>query len=299
MSNCIVSLCIPTNGILEWVGPVVKSIYKQDVDLEKFEVIITDNGNNELFKEEMQQYEKKYSNFVYRKTDAYQFLNQIEAFRLAKGELIKFVNHRMLVKDGAVQYLIDLAEKYVNEKPGIFFSNGNLKFKDEHVECKTFDEYVRKLSYWSSWSGGLACWKSDFSKIPLETKYNELFPHTDILFFEKNKQKYIVDNKEILEEIPVGHGAKGKYNLFYAFSVEYLLVISRLLESKDIGIGTFLKIKADNKRFLEDLYWQFIIRRKECSYNLEHYRDYLNCYYKHVNIRWGAYKSGVMHLIRR
>ena len=44
------SLCIPTNGIVEWVFPALDSIYAEGVDNERFEVIVTDNGKNEDFK---------------------------------------------------------------------------------------------------------------------------------------------------------------------------------------------------------------------------------------------------------
>ncbi|MDE7422958.1 MAG: glycosyltransferase, partial [Lachnospiraceae bacterium] len=61
LSKPAVSLCIPTNGVIEWVFPVLDSIYKQNVDNDMFEVIVTDNGNNEKFSEEMEIYLKKYS----------------------------------------------------------------------------------------------------------------------------------------------------------------------------------------------------------------------------------------------
>ena len=51
-----ISLCIPTNGVSEWVFPVLDSIYNQGVSEELFEVIVTDNGKNMIFREEMLQY---------------------------------------------------------------------------------------------------------------------------------------------------------------------------------------------------------------------------------------------------
>ena len=47
----LISLCIPTNGVIYLFAPVLESIYKQECDETKFEVIVTDNGNNEDFKE--------------------------------------------------------------------------------------------------------------------------------------------------------------------------------------------------------------------------------------------------------
>ena len=42
----VLSLCLPTNGISEWVFPVLESIYSQNVDESKYEVIVTDNGSS-------------------------------------------------------------------------------------------------------------------------------------------------------------------------------------------------------------------------------------------------------------
>ena len=56
MSQPLISLCIPTNGVIEWVFPVLDSIYSQSVDNELFEVVVTDNGNNAEFKARFDEY---------------------------------------------------------------------------------------------------------------------------------------------------------------------------------------------------------------------------------------------------
>ena len=51
MSSPLLSLCIPTNGIIELIFPVLESIYSQnDVDSSLFEVVVMDNGDNREFK---------------------------------------------------------------------------------------------------------------------------------------------------------------------------------------------------------------------------------------------------------
>ena len=76
-----VSLCIPTNGIVKWVRPVLDSIYASRCRESEYEVIVTDNGNDPEFQSMMEQYAARYQNLIYKKTDAVQFLNQIEAFK--------------------------------------------------------------------------------------------------------------------------------------------------------------------------------------------------------------------------
>ena len=62
------SLCLPTNGISEWVFPALDSIYSQEVNNDKFEVIVTDNGNNDEFRMDMEKYSKEHANLIYKKT---------------------------------------------------------------------------------------------------------------------------------------------------------------------------------------------------------------------------------------
>ena len=80
MSNPIVSLCIPTNGVVEWVFPVLDSIYEQGCDNHDFEVVITDNGNNKNFKEKIKVFNQQHSNLHYFETNALPFINEIESY---------------------------------------------------------------------------------------------------------------------------------------------------------------------------------------------------------------------------
>lgn len=52
------SLYIPTNGIVEWVIAALDSICGENINNEKFEVIVTDNGNDMTFEALMSDYEK-------------------------------------------------------------------------------------------------------------------------------------------------------------------------------------------------------------------------------------------------
>lgn len=49
----LISLCIPTNGVIEWVFPVLESIYAQGVETALYEIVITDNGDNIEFKKKI------------------------------------------------------------------------------------------------------------------------------------------------------------------------------------------------------------------------------------------------------
>ena len=268
-SNLKVSLCLPTNGVVEWVFPVLDSIYSQGVDESLFEVVVTDNGHNEDFKNSMRDYVSKHGNVVYAETEAMPFINEIESYKRARGELIKFVNHRTKLVAGALQKLIDFVDVYGSDKPVVYYSNGDLEIEKTKHEYESFDQFVKHLSYLSSWSTGMTIWKDDFEKLPADvSRYNELFPHTNVLFNVRHNRKFVIDNTKIFDEIPQGKKPKGSYDLFFAFGVEYPWIICTLLRDKDISPETFRYVLDKNLDFLAVLYYEFRVRKWYCSYDL-------------------------------
>ncbi|WP_037354218.1 hypothetical protein [Selenomonas sp. FC4001] len=278
--SCLVSLCIPTNGVIEWIFPVLDSIYEQNIDDGLFEVNICDNGNNELFQMKMIEYCSKHDNIHYKRTDKLLFLSEPEAYKMASGKFIKFINHRTKLRFGTLQYFIDYAEKYENEiqPPIIYFSNNTLHMEDSIVRYETFSEFVHGLQIYGTWSTGMAIWKKDFENIPSDEKYNELFPHTNILFRERNRI-YIIDDKKLIDEIPSSHTKKGEYDLFYAFGVEWLFILMKLMREDAISMQDFFYLKNETLKFCINLAIDFLIYKYPCSYDVSSFETSMQVFY--------------------
>lgn len=275
----MVSLAVPTNGVMEWVFPVLDSIYQDDADRQAFEVIVTDNGENEEFRREMEKYCRQYDNLIYQRTTAKQFLNQVEAFKMASGKLIKFVNHRMKLLPGTIQALIDFAGQNEQTKPGIYFMNGAIAGKTGQEEFSDFDGYVAGLRRFSSWSAGTTMWKEDFDRMDVSLEFNATFPHTDFVFSDKDKKQYIIDHRVLFEEIPVDDTKKGRYNLFHAFGVEFPGLMLDLCRKNQISTKTFMQVKKENLGFLAELYFGYVLRKMPCSYDLSGYKESISVFY--------------------
>ncbi len=280
----LISLCVPTNGVIEWVVPVIDSIFAEKSPAGAFEVIVTDNGKNVEFENIMHEYETRYTNLIYKKTEAVQFQNQIEAFKLAKGSLIKFVNHRMKFLPGTLNYLIQYTKENIREKPITYFSNGELKKLPEFTKVSTFDKFVRTLSYFSSWSAGMTMWKTDFEKMDNDKTFNRYFPHIDMLFFNKTAEKYVIVNNALMEQIPVDDTKKGRYDLFDAFAYEYVKVLENLYIEGYITCDTFNYVKNENRRFVAKLYYRYVLRKKPCSYELSGFNQAVVHYYSRKEV---------------
>lgn len=244
----ILSICIPTNGIVEWIIPVVKSIYTQEVDNDLFEVVITDNGGKDDLAKALQAYD--YPNLHYYKTTAKGFTNQIDAFENCSGLFCKMLNHRSKMMLGSIEKLIALVERYKEDKPIIYCAEGNAK-GGALIECENTDQFVKSLSYWVSWSAGTGAWKSDLAAIR-EKEVNNMFPHALFLFELRNKSKYVIWNEPY--EIMASDAGKGGYDLFLTFGVLFLDIVNDLRINERISFETFSLVKKDLYRFLRNQY---------------------------------------------
>ncbi len=273
----ILSLCIPTNGAVEWILPVIESIYSQGYDTDKFEVVITDNGKDSQLPAHIARMD--YSNLRYKQTTDEGFLNLVSCLKEGKGMFCKMINHRSVMLSGSIADMVALVERYKDSQPIIYCSDGNIKSDDDCVECPNTDVFVRHLSYWCSWSAGIGFWQKDIPQIP-SIKLNEMFPNASLLFEIREETDYVIWNKKY--EQMCDDSGKGGYDLFHTFGVVLLDIIKGLLDRGRIRRGTFEVVKKDLLEFLTVLYKNEVILPSKHTFILKDVK-------KSVHVYYGAY----------
>lgn len=291
------SLCLPTNGIIEWVMPAIEAIMSQQVNTDEWELVITDNGNSDEFLNKMQEYERKYSNIKYKRTNAILFENQIEALKLAEGSYLKFVNHRSILKKGALQWMVDCIKANIDEKPIIYFSNGLLK-KNNNMKFYTFNEFVKGLRELASWTSGVGVWKKDFETIPNDWKYNAISPHSDVLFWVRDRKMYVIDDKIWFHDIESGHEKKGKYDLYRAFACEEISITLELYNNNSISSETLKYVIRCYEDHVASLYAKFNILKEKCSYNLNGFDEAMDIFLNKKRVIKLAYFKAFKMIIK-
>lgn len=272
------SLCIPTNGVEEWVFPVLDKIYKEKIDHNLWEVVLTNNGTNEHFNDLMIDYVSKHDNLIYKKTDSVLFENQIDALRLANGIYLKFLNHRSLIEPGTIDWMIEQIKINMKTKPIIYWSNGSLKLKKD-FECDSFDLFVRQLREVASWTTGVGIWKSDFDSIPVNWNYNKISPHSDVLYWVKANRDYKILDKKWAKDIDASHLKKGKYDLFKAFAVEEVTITLNLYIDGYISCSTLKYVIKRYEKLVAGFYCNFVLLKTPCSYDLNYDKNVLDIFF--------------------
>lgn len=297
----LLSLCIPTDGNVHWVLPVLDSIYTQEVNTNLFEVIVTDNGNSSELAEVIKLY--NYPNLKYFKSESKGFTNIIFSLQQANGVFRKMINHRSRILPGKLQEMIELVHKYDNTRPIMYFSDNQISKEQDVIECKNYDELIYNLNYWISWSAGIGIWEDDVPKLE-EIKYDETFPNIAVVLDVRKDSHCVIWNKKYQDMLD--DSGKGGYNLFNAFAVILLNLLGDYTQEKKISEKTYQATKDKLFRFLTQLYLEEVIRKSKHSYDLSNIYESMCTHYSYKKYIWmkiigmGKYvKSGVKKRIGR
>lgn len=274
MCKYLLSICIPTNGVSRWVVPNVRQIYSLGTDNEIFEVVVADNAPNDEMEKAMAEF-SKYSNFRYVKTQAKGFYNIIENFVQAHGDFMIKINHRCLMQPGSIERIYQLGCEYIDRKPLIYLSNGLLK-ENRRMEFHSFNDYLVKLTYFSSLSEGLFFWKEDIAEVP-NIKFAPMSPNVSLMFNSKAKSLFVI------EDIKFGNSQEstGKYgyDLFNTFAVLYLDLINQVRIEGYLSKEGFIQIKNDLLKWLCSYYYQMDVKGENGNYIINDVKNNMSVYY--------------------
>lgn len=276
----LLSICLPTNGAVQFVTKALDSIYAQeDADKSKYEVFITDNGQDSKLEAALEPY-MKYGNLRYLKTDDKGFLNLITCLKLGNGLFCKMLNHRSVLIPGSVQAWIDMVEQYKDTQPIIYCTDNNLQGEDV-IFCNDFNEFIRKMSIWSSWSAGIGVWEKD-KQILEKIECNKMFPNASLLFEMRQNGEYVIWNKKY--QHMMDEPTKGGYNFFHTFAVVYLDLLKDLQNRGRITSVTFNCVKKDLRIFLSDWYYNIFIAPNQYTFATEDYKKHVLVYYNRFDL---------------
>ncbi len=275
----VLSLCIPTNGAVQWVLPTLESIYSQGVDPEDFEVLVVDNGENSLLEGALSRLD--YPNLRYAKTNDKGFLNLITSLKMGRGEYHKMINHRCLMTEGSIASMIATVVRQRDSRPILYFADGKAPVEKEEL-FPNLDAFVRCLAVFCSWSAGVGVWHEDASLLD-SIRFDEMFPNASMLFELRQESEYVINN-EIYMQMQDESG-KGGYDLFYTFGVGFLDLLSDLRHRGRIGIDTFLSVKGKLFDFLCELYYREVVLPTDRTFIIQNVRQSMQIYFGNFGYR--------------
>ena len=244
--NTLLSICIPTFNRSEYLKNTLTSIVEQDGFNERCEIVISDNHSADNTQFIVAEFINKFKNIRYFRNESNigAERNFLRLLSLGQGKYLKLHNDKACFhkdKLGALVGYLDSADRDV-----IFILNEHTDFSEKGIiECNSFDEFVRVVSYWSTWMNGIIFKKSGYINLKEKDRAvgSEII-QTDIMFNMLSLSGFsLIINEKLLYEQDVKY--KGGYNLFEVFICNYLGLYQDYLKAGILCQKTYKKEKIN------------------------------------------------------
>lgn len=161
----LLSICIPTVVRAEYLRRCLESLVGQpEFFTEDVEIVISDNASWDKGATEAvgKEYAAKYENIHYfRNAKNVDDRNFPTALSRANGILRKLSNDSLIYRPGTIAYMCDIARKYMDEKPHLFFLNPKRDQPDRTSKVLDFDHFMRRVSFNATWIGAFTVWDTE------------------------------------------------------------------------------------------------------------------------------------------
>jgi len=222
--DIFLSICIPTYNRAEVLDQTLQKLFSNpDFDKNKVEVIVSDNASTDNTYEIVSKYpEAKY----YKNSENIRDKNFSLTLGYATGRYLKLFNDTLEFKPQALKKIIDTIEKH-SENENLFFYANIFTNSNCTKEIDSKKEFIKEVSYYSTWIANFGVWKEDFDKIEDKDRYTELqFAQVDWTYkLIKNEKKTIIYFEDLFNVATPSK--KGGYNVFNTFVNNYLYIIKQ------------------------------------------------------------------------
>lgn len=258
MSNVLLSICIPTFNRASILDQCLEGIVEQKGFDYRTEIVILDNNSYDNTKDVVLKYSKIYDNVIYHKNEVNIGMekNIINVLKFGNGKLLKLMNDYSLIAENMLEEMLTQVIENTDEKYILFFQNE--KNKNSNIICSDLDSFFKTTTFWSTWIGTFAIWKSDFNKFSNTDKFTGLmFPHL-LMFLDNFNQKHNVKiffNVYISDIVGV---SKGGYDFFDVFVNNFVgNILTNFYNENRIKLKTLFIVKST---FFNNFLKQWIFR---------------------------------------
>lgn len=256
----VLSLCIPTYNRAEYLRNCLESIVSQECFDDRVEVVISDNCSTDDTQKVSMQYQDKYPNIHYFRNEK----NIIDgnfplSLQRATGLLRKLTNDTVFYQPGAINVMLEAAEKYSSERPQIYFLNSG-QMQPPIKEIANLEEYISLLSYHMTWIGSLAIWEDDCKDLDIfiekaKTKLAQVY--FGISNFEKRGKAVICDHAIMTAVEPQKKDLT--YGLYQVFYTTFLGILWDCVDAGKISNECYEKVR---KELLFDFFSKWIVNQE-------------------------------------
>ena len=245
-NNILLSICIPTFNRAEYLNTALLSIVEQPWFSERCEIIISDNHSTDNTQNIVEVFLEKYKNIRYyrNETSIGADRNFLRLLSLGQGKYLKLHSDKACFYENKLTDLIKYLDKVDNSVVFILNEHNDL-INRGIIECSNLDEFVRLISFWSTWMGGIILKNEKYQALKNKDRaIGSNLVQTDIMFrLLSDCGPSLIINEKLQYEQEVE--LKGGYNLFEVFVSNYLGFYQQYLKTGILSYKTYHKEKIN------------------------------------------------------
>ncbi len=269
MDKPLFSICIPTFNRCEFLKNTINSIVTQPEFLNgKTEILISDNVSEDNTPVLCAEYVKRYSNFYYhRNTQNIGDKNFPVVLSKAHGILRRLNNDSYVLENGALAAMCGLAEKYMDTRPFILFTDSNRPPVTKGLI--PFHEFVVQASFMITWIGGFSIWENECGGIENDTEACKLNLWQVSKAYELGyKKDACVIFNDCIGKTQQVQKRDLSYGLFKVFYSNYLSILKTYVENKALTVQEYEYLRKDLLyNFLTTRIIDWELQRKKIQYS--------------------------------
>lgn len=236
----LLSICIPTFNRGDSLEKTLQSIVEQDIfqKTKNIEVIISDNCSTDTTSLVGLGYANAHpGKIIYHRNESNigADANFEATLKKGRGAFLKLHNDNLIIRNGSLTEIIKVITATQAERPVIFFTNGNMQKGEQIQACNNFNDFVKAVSYYSTWIGGFGIWREDFNHFDNFSANTHLkLVQTDVIFqlVASGKRAIILFDRYF---IGLDSGRKSGYNIAEVFGKNYLYLLKKYLNSGQLS----------------------------------------------------------------
>lgn len=248
-NEVLLSICIPTFNRSAALRETLESITSQEVfiNTHAVEIVVSDNASIDDTPQLVSEFASRFPGKIvsYRQESNVWSANFHQALSMGSGQYLKLHNDTLLVRPGALQPLLDAIRGFADTRPLMFMTNGN-RLDDSKAlfsQCQSLDEFVQKVSFFSTWIGGFGLWREELDlALPFKTDTSNLI-QTEIVCRQMaaGRQAVVFFGTYFLSK----QDFRRAYNWTEVFGKNYLSILKQHVAAGELGQATYDKAKKE------------------------------------------------------
>ncbi|MEO5933972.1 MAG: glycosyltransferase [Duganella sp.] len=248
-NQIILSICIPTYNRAPFLLQTLESIVSQPAfaDGDEIEIVISDNGSEDDTGQVAARFVAAHPGKIQYHRHAETIspdMNFKFVMEQGRGLYLKLHNDNLLINPGSLAEMLKVYRATADEMPIVFFTNGNHAQGNPIEVITNMSDFVRRVSFISTWIGGFGMWRAEFNALPDFARNQHLrLVQTDVLLrLLSVGKRAIVLFQPYFSGVPTGRKGgykKGGYNIAEVFGKNYLTLLKPYLVGGQLDRDTY------------------------------------------------------------